>query len=132
MKTTALLQTTAERAARGTRKWPGHAAAAVLGAALLGGCAVVPAPGYDYGYGDVVTATVAPPVPYVEAVPVAPFTGAIWVGGYWDWVGSRHVWYPGHYEHPRPGMFYRQPGWTHGSGGQWTLHRGGWMHGPRR
>ncbi|MPS55501.1 hypothetical protein E2I20_27920 [Alcaligenaceae bacterium SAGV3] len=115
MKTTALLQTTAERAARGTRKWPGHAAAAVLGAALLGGCAVVPAPGYDYGYGDVVTATVAPPVPYVEAVPVAPFTGAIWVGGYWDWVGSRHVWYPGHYEHPRPGMFYRQPGWTHGS-----------------
>ena len=132
MKTTTLLQTAAERNTRGARKWPGHAAAALLGAALLGGCAVVPAPGYDYEYGDVVTANVAPPVPYVEAVPVAPFVGAVWVGGYWDWAGGRHVWYPGHYEHPRTGWSYRQPGWTHGSGGQWTLHRGGWMHGPRR
>lgn len=121
---------------RRARAWP-FAVAAVLAAATLTGCVVAPpaAPMYaDGGYydGEVVSATVAPPAPYVETIPVAPFAGAIWIGGFWDWSGGRHVWHPGRYEHPRPGYSYRQPSWTHGPDGRWMLHRGGWQRGEGR
>jgi len=36
---------------------------------------------------------VAPPPPRVEVVP-APRRGQVWVPGYWDWRGHRHVWAP--------------------------------------
>jgi hypothetical protein len=109
--------------------------AALLGATALGGCAVAPVgPVYTSGYYDdgAVVANVAPPTPYMETIPVAPFAGAIWIGGFWDWSSGRHVWRPGHYERPRPGFSYRQPSWTHGSDGRWMLHRGGWDHGRGR
>jgi hypothetical protein len=105
----------------------------LLGALALTGCVVAPvAPAYgtvgvyNDGY---ITATVAPPAAYYEPLPIAPFTGALWIGGYWDWSGGRHVWRPGHYEHPRPGFIYHPPGWHAGPHGQWMLHRGGWEHG---
>jgi hypothetical protein len=99
-----------------------------LGAGVvLSACAVAPLPVYDDGYADAaVYTTVAPPAPYVEPVPVAPFAGAIWIDGFWDWSGGRHVWRPGHYEHPRPGFHYRSPAWSHGGDGRWMLQRGGW------
>ena len=111
------------------------ATAAVLGASALGGCVVAPVrPAYASGYYEdgAVFADAAPPAPYVESIPIAPFAGAIWIGGFWDWSGGRHVWRPGHYERPRPGFIYRQPGWTHGPDGRWMLHRGGWDHGRGR
>lgn len=127
MSTESLLQPAFRRAA--------PALAALIAAAVLSGCVVAPVgPAYGAGgYYDegVVTAEVAPPAPYVETIPVAPFAGAVWIGGFWDWSGGRHVWRPGHYERPRPGFSYRQPGWTHGSDGRWMLHRGGWEHGRR-
>ncbi|PIG09242.1 YXWGXW repeat-containing protein [Comamonas sp. 26] len=101
------------------------AVTALVTAVALTGCVVAPtAPAYGYG-GDI-TASVAPPAPYVETIPVAPVVGSIWIGGFWDWEGGRHVWRPGHYEHARPGYTYRQPAWRPGGGGQWMLHRGGW------
>lgn len=120
-----------------TRRATGHSRAAlaalVLGVAALSGCAVVPAgpAGAYYGDGEYIAGAGVPPAPYVEAIPVAPFVGAVWVGGFWDWSGGRHVWRPGHYEHPRPGFTYRQPGWHVAPGGRWMLHRGGW-EGPHR
>lgn len=104
--------------------------AAAMGAAALSGCVVAPV-GPAYGGGgyydsNMVVANVPPPAPYVETVPVAPFVGAVWIGGFWDWSGGRHVWHPGRYERPRPGFAYRQGGWSHGPDGRWMLHRGGW------
>ena len=63
------------------------AAIVLLAGTLLGGCVVAPAPGY---YGGVVA--VAPPPPQVEVIGVAPTPGYVWIGGYWNWVGGRHVW----------------------------------------
>ena len=133
------LETLSAGAAR--RPWRVLAIAALVSTAALTGCVVAPAgPGYGYnngynnsygngynnGYGDFVTANVAPPPAYVETMPVAPVVGSIWIGGFWDWDSGRHVWRPGHYERPRHGFTYRQPGWRAGPNGQWMLHRGGW------
>jgi hypothetical protein len=39
-----------------------------------------------------------PPPPPVEVVPVAPYPGAVWVGGYYVRGGGGHyVWVHGHY-----------------------------------
>lgn len=96
----------------------------------LTACIVQPLPGqytaYDDGYGGDVVVKVAPPAPYVEVVPVAPYLGAIWIGGYWGWSGDRHIWYRGHYEHPRMGYVYRQPAWSHDGYGRYHFRRGGW------
>jgi hypothetical protein len=64
----------------------------LLAGTLLGGCVVASAPAY-YGGGVV---AVAPPAPLVEVVGVAPTPGYVWFGGYWNWVGNRHVWVAGH------------------------------------
>lgn len=91
----------------------------------LSACVVTPYRYYD-SYADDTVVDVAPPAPYTEVVPVAPYVGAVWIDGYWGWSGGRHVWYGGHYEHGRPGYFYRQNGWSH-DGGRYHFHRGGWM-----
>ncbi len=72
--------------------WKARTAALVLTAGLLGGCIVVPAPGYYPG-----AVRVALPVPSVEVVRIAPVPGYVWFGGYWNWVGGRHVWVGGHW-----------------------------------
>ena len=83
----------------------------------------VPARGYEPSE---VSVEVAPPSPYVEVVPVLPYPGAIWIGGYWGWNGGRHLWVPGRYEQPRPGYRYRPHAWVQ-QGGRWHLHAGGWI-----
>jgi hypothetical protein len=101
--------------------------AAVL--ATLGGCAVYPADPYYgnyYGNGGVV-APVEPPAPYAETYGVAPFPGALWIGGYWGWEGGRHVWTPGRWEHPRPGYHWVPRTWTR-QGNGWHQHGGHWEH----
>ncbi|HUP09696.1 MAG TPA: hypothetical protein VMU47_21235 [Caldimonas sp.] len=109
---------------------PAAFAASVLAALLLSACVVAPYPTrpvvYEQGpMGPVAVTEVAPPPPYVEPVPVAPFAGAIWIGGYWNWSGGRHVWVPGHYEHPRPGYHWEEHHWENHAG-RWELHGGQW------
>ncbi|HOB68016.1 hypothetical protein [Ottowia sp.] len=105
--------------------------ASVAAAALLAGCVVAPVPGtvYNDPYGgptQTVYAPVAPPAPYYEVQPALPYPGAIWINGYWNWSGGRHVWTPGRYERPRPGYHYQNPRWSQGPRGGWQLHGGGW------
>jgi hypothetical protein len=65
-----------------------------------------------------------PPAPLYEVVP-APRYGFVWVPGYWDWRGHRHVWVAGHYVRSRPGYVYHTPRYYE-SGGRWYVAQGGW------
>lgn len=66
----------------------------------------------------------APPPPRREAMPRAR-RGQVWVPGYWDWRGNRHVWMKGHFEKSRPGYRNRAPQWEQRDG-RWEMNRGGW------
>ena len=72
---------------------------------------------------------VAPPAPRVEVTP-APRAGYLWVPGYWDASGHRHVWKRGHWERERHGYRYMEPRWSQ-DGGRWRLERGRWARGDR-
>jgi hypothetical protein len=67
---------------------------------------------------------VAPPAPRVEVTP-APRSGYLWVPGYWDVSGHRHVWRKGHWERERHGYRYVEPRWSQ-NGDRWHLQRGRW------
>ncbi len=69
----------------------------------------------------------APPAPKYEAVP-APRRGYVWVPGYWNWNGHRHVWQSGVWVKERRGYSYVQPNWVERDG-HWELHRGNWARG---
>jgi hypothetical protein len=107
-----------------------------LSAVLLSACIVAPYP-RRVAYGEPVPADsyeqqgavivdIAPPAPYVEVVPVIPYVGAFWIGGYWGWQGNRHQWVPGRWDRPRPGYNYRPHAWVQ-QGGRWHLQGGGWV-----
>jgi hypothetical protein len=102
-------------------------AAALL---VLGGCVVYPndayygSPGY-YAGGPTVVAPMAPPPLIAESYGVAPYPGAIWIGGYWGWSGGRHVWTPGRWEAGRPGYRWAPRRWEQGRDG-WHQHGGYW------
>ena len=72
---------------------------------------------------------VAPPPPRSEIVPT-PRRGYIWVPGYWDVRGHRHVWRAGHWERARRGYNYAPPAWVQRDN-RWQLERGGWRRGDR-
>ncbi|HSW08479.1 hypothetical protein [Aquabacterium sp.] len=87
----------------------------------LTGCVVVPADRYYDGYyGGAVTT--APPGEVAEVVTVAPGPGYFWIGGYWNWVGHRHVWVGGHWQAHRPGY--------HWQAHRWHRDRSGWRAAP--
>ena len=60
----------------------------------MSACVVVPRPYASYPSAGGYDAP-PPPAPQYEVVPVAPFLGAIWIAGYWNWHAGRHVWVPG-------------------------------------
>lgn len=99
-----------------------------MSALLMSACVVAPygpAPGY---YDEPAASTeVPPPASQVEVVPVVPFAGAIWLGGYWGWGGGRYHWVPGRWERPRVGFVWAPYRWVP-FGGHWQL-RGGWRRG---
>lgn len=64
-----------------------------------------------------------PPAP-VEYVP-APRVGWVWVPGFHEWRGHRHVWVPGHWVRERHGYYYAPTRWER-HGDHWGYHRGGW------
>jgi hypothetical protein len=89
------------------------------------------APAHAQQYGTVIVQSgspgyviPAPPPPRREATPRAR-RGEVWVPGYWDWRGNRHVWVRGHFEKVRPGYRYRTPQWEQRDG-RWEINRGGW------
>lgn len=96
-------------------------AGAVLASLLLGGCATT------YRYDEPVV-RVAPPPPYVEYVGAPPVVGHIWIGGNWNWGGTRYVWVPGRWEAPRPGYQWVPHRWER-DGDRWRQSGGRWEHG---
>ena len=94
----------------------------------LGGCAVYPNNPYYAGGGGAVIASSAPPPLYAESYGAPPYAGALWIGGYWGWEGSRHVWTPGRWEHARPGYHWVPRTWEQ-HGNQWHQRGGHWDHG---
>lgn len=101
------------------------ALAATLGS-LLGGCIVVPAGRpYGYGYGGGEAVMVAPPSVQAEVVGVAPGPGYFWIGGFWNWIGGRHVWTGGHWEGHRQGYQWAPHQW-HREGNGWRAAPGHW------
>lgn len=106
------------------RTW--SCAAAVLAVGMLSaGCAVVPAP-VPVASTEIYAPDAPPPAP-VEVVPAVPFVGAVWVGGYWNWSGGRHVWVPGHYVRANPGYRWQPHYWQRRPGGGWWLRGGVWV-----
>jgi len=100
-------------------------AAFVLAATAMTGCVIAPAQPY---YRDSAVVTVPPPQPQYEVVGVAPFVGALWIAGFWNWVGGRHVWVGGHWEAPRRGYRWAPHRWEPISGG-WRPYPGHWERG---
>lgn len=112
----------------------------VLAAAGLSACVVTPAPypGTQPVYpsypvysqpapaGAVIIAPLAPPPPHVEVIPAAPFVGALWISGYWNWSNNRHIWVPGHYVRPVTGHRFVPHRWEPGRSG-WSLIGGFWI-----
>lgn len=105
------------------------AAAGVVVAALgLSACVVAPVGPYggyyDGGYyGEPVA--VAPPPAQVEYYGAPPVVGQIWIGGHWNWAGSRYAWSPGRWSAPRPGYRWAPHRWDHGPRG-WQQRPGHW------
>lgn len=101
--------------------------AALLASLTLSACVVAPASPY---YGDGVY--VAPPPARVEYVGPPPVVGQVWINGYWNWGGNRHVWVPGRWEAPpRPGYNWVPHRWDRQNNG-WQLRGGHWDHGGGR
>ena len=101
--------------------------AALLTALILAGCVLAPA-GRPY-YPPAPTVYLPPPAPRVEYMGTPPFLGAVWIQGYWRWMGARHEWVPGRWEAPRPGYRYvphngapqGEQRWPQ-EGGRWEAH----------
>ena len=108
-----------------TRNFLIAAALAAVGVAGLSGCVVVPAR-HAYAYEDGPVVNVAPPAPEVEYYGAPPVVGQVWIGGYWNWVGSRHLWVGGHWEAPpHPGHYWVPHAWVQVKGG-WRMNPGHW------
>ncbi|HSV53592.1 MAG TPA: hypothetical protein VLJ57_15860 [Burkholderiaceae bacterium] len=106
--------------------------ATLAGSLWLSGCVIAPLPPPPQSpqvlgepAGPVVVAPMAPPPMPAESIAVAPAPGYIWIGGYWGWVGGRHVWSAGHWTAPRPGYRWMPRRWSPGAGG-WHQHGGYW------
>ncbi len=67
---------------------------------------------------------IAPPAPRHEVVP-APRAGYVWVPGYYDWRGNRHVWVRGNWQRQRHGYYWHPNRWTERDG-RWWLEKGRW------
>ncbi|HTH79268.1 MAG TPA: hypothetical protein VL593_09840 [Ramlibacter sp.] len=106
------------------------AAGALVG---LAGCVAYPVGPYGYnGYGDPygqgIVAPMAPPPVVAENYGLAPWPGALWIGGYWSWSGGRHSWTPGRWERPRAGYHWAPRTWEQ-HGHEWHQRGGRWERG---
>ena len=73
-----------------------------------------------------VVVRIRPPRAVVERRAVRPDRDAVWVSGYHNWDGSRHVWVPGRWDRPpRRGARWENHRWVKRNGG-WVLVEGRW------
>jgi hypothetical protein len=71
----------------------------------------------------------APPPPQAEVQTPAPSPTQVWVPGFWQWNGSRHVWSAGHWmEPPQAGMTWEAPRWEN-QAGRYSFIEGRWRPG---
>lgn len=73
---------------------------------------------------QVVEVETAPPPPMVEVRPAGP-PRAVWIPGYWQWNGSRHMWISGRWSAARAGMRWEPDHWVR-SGNRYRLEHGHW------
>lgn len=66
-----------------------------------------------------------PPPPRVVVAPPPPRRGFVYVPGYWNWNGRRHVWVDGTWVRERRGYHYAAPEW-HPDGDRYGFRRGRW------
>jgi hypothetical protein len=66
----------------------------------------------------------APPPPRIDVRPPQP-KGAVWIPGYWQWTGHRHVWVSGRWSAPKTGMRWQPDHWER-QGNRYHLVRGHW------
>lgn len=107
---------------------------------LLSGCIVVPAGHRPYGGGVVMGGgggggtvvegggefvSMAPPQAQTEVIIAPPGPGYFWIGGYWNWIGGRHVWVGGRWENHRQGYQWAPHQWRRESNG-WRMAPGRW------
>lgn len=91
--------------------------------ALAGCLAYVPGPPPMDG----VYAPGPPPEPVVEVVPVIPFPGAVWLGGYWGYGGRGWAWNRGYWDRPpRHGAVWAPGYWHHTGPRGWGWRPGYW------
>lgn len=74
--------------------------------------------------GDIRMTRIAPPRLRAERAKV-PGPGYLWMPGYWNWTGSRHVWVRGAFLKERPGFEFVQPRWIERNG-MWYLEPARW------
>jgi len=86
------------------------------------GCVVVPDQRH-YAGGVVM---VAPPAARIEVISEPPTPGFVWLGGYWNWVGDRYEWAPGHWEARHPGRHWVTHQWVR-QGDGWRMKPGHWQ-----
>jgi hypothetical protein len=69
---------------------------------------------------------VAPPHAIVERRGPAPGAGYVWIPGYHNWDGTRHVWVAGRWDQPpHPHARWEAHHWVKRHGG-WVLVEGHW------
>lgn len=67
-----------------------------------------------------------PPPGVVEVRPPIPFSGAVWIGGYYEHRNHRYHWVPGRYaKRPHPRARWVPGRWKHYRRG-WGWHEGHW------
>jgi hypothetical protein len=69
---------------------------------------------------------VAPPVPRVEVIPMAPSPRHVWVPGHWGWNGARHIWVGGYHDVPPYRGYTWIPSQWVNEGGYWVYRQGHW------
>jgi hypothetical protein len=69
---------------------------------------------------------VPPPAPIEEVRPAVPFSGAVWIPGFWRWTGATHVWVAGRWSAQPAGYAWENHRWVKARDGRWYMRHGHW------
>jgi len=67
-----------------------------------------------------------PPPPIEEVRPPIPFPDALWIPGFWEWNGARHVWVAGRWSARPHGFVWEDYRWRQRRDGKWEHEHGHW------
>jgi hypothetical protein len=71
---------------------------------------------------------IGPPAPVHEVIVERPFSGAVWIPGFYRWHAAHrsYVWVPGRWTRmPRPGVVWIPERWERRRG-EWVFYEGRW------